>query len=125
MPKGYGVLLEEIKARVKAARVKAARVKAGLAANRELLRLYWHIGCLILDRQKREGWGAKVIERLSRDLRGAFPGQQGFSRANLLLLRAFAAAWRDVAIVLQPVRQLLPRHASRCGICGVPSIEKG
>jgi len=40
------------------ARVQPARLKAGLAANRELVALYWDLGRLILERQRREGWGA-------------------------------------------------------------------
>lgn len=82
-----------------------ARVKAGLAANRELLGLYWDIGRLILDRQRREGWGAKVIARLALGLQQAFPGQ-GFLPANLLFMRAFADAWSKALIALQPVGQL-------------------
>lgn len=105
LPADYAPLLADIKARV-----QAARVKAGLAANRELLALYWDIGRLILDRQRKEGWGAKVIERLAVDLQRAFPGQQGFSRANLLFMRAFAGAWSETPIVLQPVRQLPSRE---------------
>jgi predicted nuclease of restriction endonuclease-like (RecB) superfamily len=101
LPVDYAPLLADIKARV-----QSARVKAGLAANRELLALYWDIGRLILDRQRREGWGAKVIDRLALDLQRAFPGQQGFSRANLLFMRAFAEAWSEKPIVLRPVRQL-------------------
>lgn len=54
LPEDYAPLLAEIKARV-----QAARIKAGLAANRELLALYRDIGRLILDRQRKEGWGAK------------------------------------------------------------------
>lgn len=50
--------------------------------------------------------GAKVIERLSRDLRAAFPEMKGFSRANLLYMRAFAEAWPDSTIVQQAVGQL-------------------
>ena len=63
LPADYAPLLADIKARV-----QSARIKAGLAANRELLALYWDIGRLILDRQQREGWGAKVIDRLAVDL---------------------------------------------------------
>lgn len=107
LPPDYAPLLADIKARV-----QSARIKAGLAANRELLALYWDIGRLILARQKQEGWGAKVIDRLSVDLQQSFPGQQGFSRANLLFMRAFAAAWSETPIVLQPVRQLPPKADS-------------
>ena len=48
LPADYAPLLADIKARV-----QVTRVKAGLAANRELLALYWDIGRLILDRQRR------------------------------------------------------------------------
>jgi predicted nuclease of restriction endonuclease-like (RecB) superfamily len=101
LPADYGPLFAEIKARVQAARVKAA-----LAANQELVVLYWDIGRLILARQKKEGWGAKVIDRLSADLQREFPQQQGFSPRNLKYMRAFAEAWPDGIIVQQPAAQL-------------------
>jgi len=101
VPPDYAPLLAEIKARV-----QLARVKAGLAANRELLTLYWDIGRLILDRQKMAGWGAKVIARLSADLQHEFPGQQGFSPRNLRYMRTFAAAWPATTTVQQAVGQL-------------------
>lgn len=94
LPADYAPLLADIKARV-----RTARIKAGLAANRELLVLYWDIGRMILDRQKREGWGAKVIDRLSVDLQREFPGQQGFSPRNLKYMRAFAEAWPETTRV--------------------------
>ncbi|MEI6390445.1 MAG: PDDEXK nuclease domain-containing protein [Verrucomicrobiota bacterium] len=100
LPGDYGRLLAAIKVRV-----QAAQVRAGLAANRELLALYWDIGRMILDRQQAEGWGAKVIDRLSRDLQNEFPGQQGFSPRNLKYMRAFAEAWPETAIVQAPLAQ--------------------
>lgn len=87
-------------------RIHTAQQRASLSVNRELIRLYWHIGRDILLRQDREGWGAKVIDRLAHDLRSAFPTMKGFSRANLLYMRAFAAAWPDEEIVQQAVGQL-------------------
>src|SRR5580658_3189581 len=93
---GYDELLRDIKARVLAAQVRAA-----LAVNRELVLLYWGIGRDILQRQEQQGWGAKVIDRLSADLRREFPDMKGFSRTNLLYMRAFAAAWPDETIVQQ------------------------
>jgi predicted nuclease of restriction endonuclease-like (RecB) superfamily len=47
-----------------------------------------------------------VIERLAHDLRTAFPDMKGFSRANLMYMRAFAEAWPDAEIVQQAVGQL-------------------
>ncbi|MBF0625279.1 MAG: DUF1016 family protein [Magnetococcales bacterium] len=87
-------------------RIHNAQQRASLAVNRELVSLYWQIGRDILARQGREGWGAKVIERLAQDLRSAFPEMKGFSRANLMYMRAFAEAWPDSEIVQQAVGQL-------------------
>ncbi|PKN47284.1 MAG: DUF1016 domain-containing protein, partial [Deltaproteobacteria bacterium HGW-Deltaproteobacteria-17] len=97
----YASWLTELKVRIHSAQQRAA-----LAVNRELVLLYWQIGRDILERQGREGWGARVIDRLSRDLRGAFPEMRGFSRANLMYMRAFAEAWPDSEIVQQAVGQL-------------------
>src|SRR5687767_380405 len=68
LPAEYGTWLAQLKARIQGARQRAA-----LAANAEQIQLYHELGREILVRQEREGWGAKVIERLSADLREAFP----------------------------------------------------
>jgi len=101
LPSGYASLLADLKARV-----RAAQVRAVLSVNRELILLYWHIGGRILRCQREEGWGAKVVERLAKDLQSEFPAMHGFSRANLLSMRAFAEAYIDEAIVQQLVGQL-------------------
>ena len=100
-PEGYGDWLTDLKSRI-----HAAQQRSTLAVNRELVLLYWQIGRDILSRQAEQGWGAKVIERLAHDLRAAFPDMKGFSRANLMYMRAFADAWPDAAIVQQAVGQL-------------------
>jgi len=100
-PEGYANWLADLKTRI-----HTAQQRATLAVNRELVLLYWQIGCDILARQAEQGWGAKVIERLAHDLRAAFPEMKGFSRANLMYMRAFAEAWPDAEIVQQAVGQL-------------------
>jgi len=97
----YAAWLTDLKARIHSAQQRAA-----LAVNRELVLLYWQIGRDILERQGREGWGARVIDRLSRDLRGAFPEMKGFSPRNLKYMRAFAEAWPDIAFVQEVLAQL-------------------
>ncbi|HET6383646.1 MAG TPA: PDDEXK nuclease domain-containing protein [Armatimonadota bacterium] len=87
---GYEEFLRDVKARVRAAQVRAA-----LAVNRELVLLYWSIGRDILQRQRAQGWGAKVIERLSIDLRHEFPDIKGFSPRNLVYMQTFASAYAD------------------------------
>lgn len=74
-------------------------MRAALSVNRELVLLYWQLGQDILTRQRQQGWGAKVITKLSKDLRQAFPEMKGFSRTNLLYMRAFAEAYPDEQIV--------------------------
>ncbi len=92
LPGGYPELLEQVRARIHASRTRAAVV-----VNQELVALYWSIGREILERQRREGWGAGVIDRLSADLRREFPELKGFSPRNLKYMRAFAAAWPEEA----------------------------
>lgn len=107
-PAGYAAFLADVKARVRAAQVKAA-----LAVNAELVLLYWSLGRDILARQEEERWGAQVIDRLSADLRAAFPEMQGFSPRNLKYMRAFAAAWPELEIVQQVVARLPWGHNVR------------
>jgi hypothetical protein len=64
-------------------RVRTAQVKVALAANAELVLHYWEIGRDILASQKREGWGAKVVDRLANDLQREFPKLPGYSVRNL------------------------------------------
>ncbi len=104
----YRVFLESLKERV-----RAARVRAGVTVNRELILLYWDIGRDILRRQADEGWGAAVIDRLSLDLRRAFPDMKGLSPRNLKYMRAFAEAWADEAFVQQLVAQTPWGHIVR------------
>jgi len=105
IPPDYAAWLAELKATI-----RTARLKAGLAVNRELVLLYWRIGKEILERQSAQGWGAKVIDQLARDLRAEFSDMRGFSRTNLLYMRAFASAWPEEAIVHQLGGQIPWRH---------------
>ncbi len=100
-PEGYANWLADLKSRI-----HSSQQRATLAVNQELVLLYWQIGRDILARQAEQGWGAKVIERLSHDLRATFPEMKGFSRANLMYMRAFAEAWPDPEIVQQLVGRL-------------------
>jgi predicted nuclease of restriction endonuclease-like (RecB) superfamily len=100
-PSDYGATLKAIQRRI-----GEERCRVILSANSALILLYWDIGRMIVDRQSREGWGAKVIERLGRDLRKSFPAMQGFSTRNLQLMRSFAEEYPDAAIVKQLASQL-------------------
>ena len=92
-------------------RVHEARFTLQRRANAELVALYWHIGRTILEKQKSSAWGAGVVAGLASELQTEFPTMRGFSRSNLLSMRAFAAAWPERnGIVRQPVGQLPWSH---------------
>ncbi len=100
-PEGYVDWLKGVKERI-----RSAQQKAVLAANSELIALYWQIGRDILDRQSNQGWGAKVIDRLAGDLRREFPKMTGFSPRNLKYMRLFAETWTDNQFVQRFVAQI-------------------
>jgi predicted nuclease of restriction endonuclease-like (RecB) superfamily len=85
LPADYADWLVSLKSRI-----QGSRQRALLSANAEQIRLYHDIGSEILERQSREGWGAKVIDRLSSDLRAAFPDMKGLSSRNLKYMKFFA-----------------------------------
>jgi predicted nuclease of restriction endonuclease-like (RecB) superfamily len=101
LPGDYAGLLAGLKQRISTERLRAA-----LAANAAMVLLYWDIGRAILQRQAQGGWGARVIDRLSADLRQAFPDMHGLSPRNLKYMRAFADAWPDPAIVQESLAQI-------------------
>jgi predicted nuclease of restriction endonuclease-like (RecB) superfamily len=97
----YLSLIEKLKQEI-----ASARVKAHLAVNRELVTLYWDIGRMILERQEHEGWGAKVIENISKDLRKEFPEMTGLSARNLVYMQTFAKSYPDFEFTQQLVAQI-------------------
>ena len=101
VPDNYDNFLRSLKERIRTAQVRAA-----LAVNKELVLLYWQIGKEILERQSQEGWGAKVISRLAKDLKTEFPEMKGFSSRNINYMRAFADTYPDEQIVQQLVAQI-------------------
>ena len=100
-PQGYAEWLARLKGQIAHARQRAA-----LAVNAELVQLYGRIGHDILQRQQTLGWGAKVVDRLARDLKAAFPDMRGWSSSNLKYMRFFALHCPDGRFGQQPADQL-------------------
>lgn len=90
--------------------VSKAALRAIIAANQELLHLYWQLGKQIVEKQNAKGWGAKVIHTLSQDLRLEFPEMKGFSVRNLNYMRKLAEAYPDFEIVQTVSAQLSWSH---------------
>jgi hypothetical protein len=93
--------LEELRGRI-----EDARLRAVVDANATMTHLHRTIGRGILTRLRTEGWGAKVVDRLSHDLRAASPDRSGLWSRNLNYTRGFAAAWPDLALVQRALHGL-------------------
>src|SRR6478609_4053887 len=101
LPGWYPELLDSV-----ASRISTGRHRATTAVNRELILTYWAIGRDILDRQEQDGYGTKVIDRLSADIKERFSEAKGFSPRNLKYMRKFAEAWPDPEVVQRTIAQL-------------------
>jgi predicted nuclease of restriction endonuclease-like (RecB) superfamily len=101
MPDTYRNFIIELKEQI-----RKERLKAVLSANTAMIIMYWNIGKSIIARQSAEGWGTKVIDRMSYDLKDEFPDMSGFSPRNLKYMKKFAEAWPDIEIVQRTVAQI-------------------
>ena len=115
MPEWYAGMLDNIKQLV-----AEGRRQVMWTANVQMSMMYYQIGTEILKRQSTEGWGAKVVDRLSADLKHSFPEMQGFSPRNLKYMRRFAELWPDAQIVQRSVAQLPWRH----NICLMEKVKE-
>lgn len=106
-PQEYTKVLLDIKKHISEAQIKAA-----FAANKELLKLYWHIGKTIITQQKTHAWGSNFVEKLAEDIQKEFPGLAGFSRANIFRIRAFYLAYEKVSEA--------PRQLEKSAIFNIP-----
>jgi predicted nuclease of restriction endonuclease-like (RecB) superfamily len=97
----YADWLKELKERIKVARIKVA-----LAANGELIRFYWDLGRMIVEKQAQAQWGDKIIAQLSKDLQADFPDMRGLSERNIKYCRQFYQFYSG-AIGQQPVAQII------------------
>lgn len=101
MDKGYTDFIENMKKEI-----QRQRASVIFSANVSMICLYWNIGKAVLDKQSEEGWGAKVIDRISKDLKESFPDMNGFSPRNIKYMRKFAECWRDFEFVQRVVAQI-------------------
>jgi predicted nuclease of restriction endonuclease-like (RecB) superfamily len=115
MPVWYGEMLNNIKLLV-----ANGRRQIMWTANVQMSMMYYQIGKDILQRQSAEGWGSKIVDRLSVDLKKAFPEMNGFSPRNLKYMRRFAEVWPDESIVQRCVAQLPWRH----NICLMEKVKE-
>ncbi len=99
--KEYIKFLNEIKSRIVTARIQAIR-----SVNKELIKLYWDIGRIIVDRQKKYKWGDNIVEALACDLKEAFPQAHGFSERNVWNMRRFYEEYKNKPFLQQAVAEI-------------------
>ena len=94
--------------------ILSSRYKAAALANKELLTLYFNVGKLITEREKKGKWGDKILDQLSGDLQHELPGLKGFSATNIKNMRAFFRYWSPLFAISQlPTDQLQKKNKTK------------
>lgn len=84
------------------------QVRLIASANADMLFHYWKVGHFILYLQKKEGWGSKVIDNLSKAIRSKYPDKKGYSTRNLIYMCQFAKAYpMETLLEMSKVEKLL------------------
>ena len=73
--------------------LELTQVRVIASANADMLFHYWKVGHFILYLQKKEGWGSKIIDNLSKAIRSQYPDKKGYSRRNIFYMCQFASAY--------------------------------
>jgi len=107
VPKEYQELLARLKDKI-----RRAQATAVYTVQYQMLATYWEIGHSIRSQEKKTGWGAKIVDRLARDLKIEFPEMTGFSPRNLRYMREFSKAYPDFLILQPPAAKLSPITSS-------------
>lgn len=97
----YKTVLVQIKEHI-----KLSQTRAITKVNQELMFLYFNIGKLVFEQQKKLKWGAKVIEKLSNDIKVLFPDMGGFSTRNINLMIGFYKEYKNLEIMQPLVAQI-------------------
>ena len=104
----HAAFVADIKTRIASARLTAAR-----AVNSELVSLYLDIGGSIREKRAAQGLGRRccraTVERLSSDLKRAFPGATGLSAINLWRMRQLHETYTAPNFLSQLVRETAAR----------------
>lgn len=91
-------------------KIRTAQIRAVLSVNSKMIRLYWEIGKTVSCQQQKHGWGAKIVDKLSRDLQSSFPNMKGFSYRNIMYMKRFYQEYQDVVILQETLAELTWYH---------------
>jgi len=106
------------------AKIHSTRTKIALSVNSELLRLYWDIGKEIVEKQSKSGWGSKIIEKMSVDLKHEFPEIKGFSKRNIYAMRQWYLLYSQRYEILPQVVAQIPWGQNRLIISKTKDVDE-
>ena len=87
--------------------VRQIRTRIAQSVNKAAISLYWWLGEHIVQHQNQHSWGKAVVERLSKDLKTAFPDAKfGFSPQNLWYMRQFYLEYHNKPNLQQLVGEI-------------------
>jgi len=101
-------------------KIQSSQIKASIKVNVELLKLYWDIAEMIVEKQKSSSWGDGFIDSISKDLKREFPSMKGFSKRNIELMRQWYTFWLSGSVI---TKQLVSQMKNEKGQQVVEQLE--
>ena len=98
-------------------RYRQSQLRAAVKANNEILEYYWNLGRDIVAKKAESKWGSGFFNQLSLDIRAMFPGEKGFSSANLRYMkRWFEFYYQRIVNLHQAGEKIVQRPIEEIGM---------
>ena len=98
-------------------RYRQSQLRAAVKANNEILEYYWNLGRDIVAKKAESKWGSGFFNQLSLDMRAMFPGEKGFSSANLRYMkRWFEFYYQRIVNLHQAGEKIVQRPIEEIGM---------
>jgi predicted nuclease of restriction endonuclease-like (RecB) superfamily len=115
----YNAILRQIIAEIKSTRIVIAN-----RINNSMVQMYWNIGKNLSEKGLKEGYGSRVVKKLSADLQYEFPEMSGFSPRNLWEMKRFYEFYCIADEKVQRSVALLPWRHNILIISKIKDIEE-
>jgi len=107
----YNIFSIEIKKDIQSYQQRAVNI-----VNTQMTILYYKIGQMIDTKQLKQGWGTKVIKRLSIDIKNELPQIKGFSERNITRMLKFYKEYKILSTIV-------PQHVAQNSNLIIESYE--
>jgi predicted nuclease of restriction endonuclease-like (RecB) superfamily len=105
--KDYASVLLEIRNQIEKSQMEAIS-----AVNVALNMRNWIVGKIITEKQNEHKWGSSFLENLAKDLQNMYPGNNGFSVANVYRMKAYYQSYENIRTAV--------REIEKCPIFSIP-----